>query len=820
MTALSRIVVAVSLCAVPAGPAWGQLPKALIPTAPAPDTTRVAPAADADTAARPFADSDIPLAADRTIARAFELSKVGAGGKEESILGGVTALSDSLGREEPVSALSRQHLLTRRGLGDLSLTWVARDLGVRVWRLDLQKISSAVDSSRAELERLSVRWHITAARQDSTTLAELRARTQQVLDEVQRVDSSLARRAARVVSAELALSNASARIATELESLAAAQDQLRRDLLRLDSPPLWKSLTASGNIGAVERGGLATAVPEIVWFVRGNATRLLIHLLVTALLILIALTGRETVRSAAESSDQLGEQYTILRRPVAATLLLSITVLMMLYPLAPLGVYDAALLLSAIPLALLIPELSPDGQHRPAWMAVLFLVVQRVATIATIGHPSARLVQLCLSVAGAAMLWHALRPGGALRREEPRWRRYIQHLAWVLLAAFGVAIVANVIGNVSLADAINSGVAVSGYLGILLRAVTMVVDVFASAAVRAGAKESHYLAARGEQVERTLVRTVSAIALLAWLIVSLKGFQMWEPVRDVVAGALGSSYTVGKVSLSLGAVLLFLLVLMLGVLGARLVSGIVEYDVLGRMDLRRGVSVTVGSLMRYVLFTVAFFLSLAAVGIDASNLAILGGALGVGIGFGLQNIVNNFISGLLLAFERPVSIGDTVQVGVNTGEVKEIGIRASIIRTFEGAEVIVPNSELITQDVINWTRSGTLRRLEIPVGTAYGTDPERVIALLTDVALAHPLVRGNPRPFTLFLGFGDSSLNFAVRAWTDSLDWPIVRSDIAVAMNAALRDAGIEIPFPQRDLHVRSVDVDLLKDLRGETSGT
>jgi small-conductance mechanosensitive channel len=819
MKATPRVVTLLSLLAVLAGPAWGQLPKALLPKAPAPDTTPVAPAVNADTASRPFSASDIPKAADLAIARSYELSTAGAGGEAAEILDKVQALTDSIGREERVADLTRGHQLTRRGLGDLSLTWVSRDLGVRVWRLDLQELSSTVDSARSELERLAVRWNITAARQDSTTTPNLRARTLQVIDEVHRVDSVLAARSSQVVAAELALSGASSTITAELQGLAAAQAELRRDLLRRDSPPLWKSLVAGGSLASVERGGLATTLPEIGWFVRGNAGRLLIHLLLTILILLIALTGRETVRSAAESSHQLGEQYTILRRPVAATLLLSCSVLMLLYPRAPLGVYDAALLLSAIPLLLLIPELIPDNPRLPAFLAVGFLVVQRLSTVATVGHPASRLVQLFLSVAGAALLWHALQPGGSLRRTEPRWRLYLQRLAWLLFGAFVVAIVANILGNVTLADAINSGVALSAYLGILLRAVTMVVDVFASAAVRTGAKESRYLAARGQQVDDALVRIVGTIALLSWFIVSLKGFQIWEPVRDALGGALASSYTIGNVSLSLGTVLLFVLVLTIGVLAARLVSGIVEFDVMGRMDLRRGVSVTVGSLLRYLLIAAAFFMSLAAVGIDASNLAIVGGALGVGIGFGLQNIVNNFISGLVLAFERPVGVGDMVQVGSNTGEVKEIGIRASVIRTVEGAEVIVPNSELITQDVINWTRSGTLRRLEVPVGVAYGSDPARVIGLLTDVALAHPLVRGNPKPFALFLGFGESSLNFTVRAWTDSLDWPMVRSDVALAIHAAFKESGIEIPFPQRELRLRSGDVKRLNDLQGESTG-
>jgi small-conductance mechanosensitive channel len=249
-----------------------------------------------------------------------------------------------------------------------------------------------------------------------------------------------------------------------------------------------------------------------------------------------------------------------------------------------------------------------------------------------------------------------------------------------------------------------------------------------------------------------------------------------------------------------------------------MISGVIELDVMGRMDLRRGVAVTVGSLLRYALIAVAFLVAMAAIGIDLSNLAILGGALGVGIGFGLQNIVNNFISGLLLAFERPIGIGDTVQVGPHTGDVKEIGIRASVIRTFDGAEVIVPNLELITKDVVNWTRTGTRRRIEIPVGAAYGTDPERVIKLLLEVAEQHPDVRANPAPVALFTGFGDSALTFVLRAWTDSLDWPKVRSDLTVGTNTALRDACIEVPFPQRDLHLRSVDIEALKDLRGEAS--
>ncbi|MFL5507133.1 MAG: mechanosensitive ion channel domain-containing protein [Gemmatimonadales bacterium] len=819
MTCSTRLLLALALLVGLANGAAAQRPRVLRPSPAAPDTIVAPPALPVDTSLSPFAPTDVPTAADRSIARAFELSTAGVSEQPGDILEGVAALSDSIAREDRVAVLSRDRLLTRRGLGDLALNWTARDREVRAWRRQLQEVSAQVDSARRELAGLRERWRVTAASQDSTTLPDLRARTTQVIDELRLVDSALDARTTRVVDAELTLSEASSTIFAELHGLAAAQQEMRRNLLRIESPPLWKSVVATGSLSTSERGGLGTAVHELEWFVRGNAGRLTLHVLLTLVVVLLAMTKRERVRSAADSSDALGEQFTILRRPVASILLLSISLTMWFYPRAPLGVYDAALVLSAIPLLLLVPELIPPDLHRSAREAIVFLVLQRLAALATLGSAASRLTQLGLSVAGALLLWQLLRPGGALRQSEPRWRFTLQRAAWVLLSAFIVALGSNVIGNVTLADAINSGVALSAFAAILLRAITMVINIFISAAVHAGASESRYLTERGAQVERTLVRLTGTLGFIAWFALSLQGLQLWVPVWNALRAALFRSFTIGAVSLSLAIALLFVFVLALGVLGARLISGIVEFEVMGRMDLRRGVSVTVGSLLRYALIAIAFLVALAAVGINAGNLAILGGALGVGIGFGLQNIVNNFISGLLLAFERPVGIGDTVQVGPNTGEVREIGIRASIIRTVEGAEVIVPNSELITQDVINWTRSGTRRRIDIPIGVAYGNDPAKVIDLLTDVALQHADVRGNPKPFTLFLGFGDNSLDFSVRAWTDSPDWPVVRSDIAVAISAVLRDAGIEIPFPQRDLHLRSVDVELLKDLRGEATG-
>ena len=200
------------------------------------------------------------------------------------------------------------------------------------------------------------------------------------------------------------------------------------------------------------------------------------------------------------------------------------------------------------------------------------------------------------------------------------------------------------------------------------------------------------------------------------------------------------------------------------------------------------------------------FVALAAAGFEVSQLAIVVGALGVGIGFGLQNVVNNFVSGLILMFERPIQPGDVVEVGGTSGKVREIGMRATTLSTFEGADVVVPNGMLLNEKLINWTLSDTDRRIDVNVGVAYGTDPRKVLELLMEVTAATPGIATQPEPTVLFVGFGASSLDFAIRAWTNNFgDWVKIRSDLNVRVYDALQAAGIEIPFPQQDVHVRSV---------------
>lgn len=262
----------------------------------------------------------------------------------------------------------------------------------------------------------------------------------------------------------------------------------------------------------------------------------------------------------------------------------------------------------------------------------------------------------------------------------------------------------------------------------------------------------------------------------------------------------------GDTSYTLGT-LLYLIVL--GVLLVYLTGKIrlwITERVLARANVDVGVRQAIGSIIRYSFIAVGFAIILQTAGIDLSALTVLAGALGIGVGFGLQNITNNFISGLIILFERPIKVGDRIDVGGVTGDVVEISPRATTVVTNDNIAVIVPNSEFISSKVTNWSYTNRDVRLNFPVGVAYKSDAEQVRRALLEVAAAHPGVLPQPQADVLLQEFGDNSINFILRVWTrrHTTTPGVLRSDLNYAILKKFQEEHIEIPFPQRDLHIRS----------------
>jgi small-conductance mechanosensitive channel len=215
---------------------------------------------------------------------------------------------------------------------------------------------------------------------------------------------------------------------------------------------------------------------------------------------------------------------------------------------------------------------------------------------------------------------------------------------------------------------------------------------------------------------------------------------------------------------------------------------------------------SVSSLSYYVVLFVGLLMALAAAGFQVGQLTLVFGALGVGIGFGLQDVVRNFVAGLILMFERPLQRGDTVEVAGMLGQVREIGLRATTVTTFEGADVVVPNGMLLADKMVNWTLNGTRRRFDLNISTHYSADPQRTMDLLVEIARSCTQVAATPAPACIMTGLAPGELQFNVRAWTkDFGDWVAARTELAMKIRNGLAEAGIDVPRPQREVVIHGL---------------
>jgi len=300
--------------------------------------------------------------------------------------------------------------------------------------------------------------------------------------------------------------------------------------------------------------------------------------------------------------------------------------------------------------------------------------------------------------------------------------------------------------------------------------------------------------------------------ILVWGVFSVLLINAWDysgGVIEQVKSYIVHGFDIGNFRIIPSRILSALLIFGSIVILSSWVRSQMENHWLRMTTMGQGARDALVTITGYIMFLIAALAGMSAAGFDFSNIAIIAGALSVGIGFGLQNIVNNFVSGLILLFERPVRKGDWIAVGGTEGVVKDIQIRSTRIQTFDRSDVIVPNSELISNQVTNWVLSNRAGRAIIPVGVAYGTDTEKVRDVLMAIAEENENVIQTgafPAPVVLFREFGDSSLNFELRVFLRDIDNRLrVISELNFAIDKAFRAEGIEIPFPQRDLHVKSL---------------
>ena len=723
----------------------------------------------------------------------------------------LTAMEATLSGARPVDVSYRE-------LNTMRIGWMELDETLSRWESSLERHATELADARAELKALEETWQATlsAGSQEQvpavlvekidTLLLNTAALRQRLRDRGGARD-----RAAALLLVQDEVSADRVRVKDAIERVNVLSKQSRDRLFEIENVPLWTALATAApanslRVQVVE--SWQTAVGEMLRLLGRYRARFAFQL---ALFAALAAGGWFLVRWAkreAPGDASATEAAAFLNRPVSAAAMVALFCTFWIYPPTAVQLHGAALTLLLLPYFRFLPKLAHPALLGPGYGLGALFLLDRVHDFALEHTLFSRVVLFSIGVLGIACWSWAFSnlkhtPAG---QGIPRvfGRRFLIRAAMALLV---VALVANAIGNVTLAEQLTI-IAVKGAFaaGLLYIVARVLQSHYVLALAFMASRGAPMVRRHRELLERRGRKLIRFAAAGMWVVFVLWIMRVLEQFAQIVVTILKTKWSLGPHTIALGSVVAFFTALTLGIVAARALRFVLDEAVLPKMSLPRGVPAAISTTVKYLVVSIGFVLALLAAGLEISQFAFLAGAFGIGIGFGLQNIVNNFVSGLILLYERPIQVGDALEVGTIRGRVQRIGVRSSTLATYDGAEVIVPNASLIATDVVNWTLSSRVRRVDIAVSAAYGSDPRFVAEVLLRTARAHEGVMNRPDPMALFTRFGESSLDFELRFWTPEFDnWVQVGSEVRTAVFAAFKDAGIEIPFPQRDLHVKSV---------------
>lgn len=708
---------------------------------------------------------------------------------------------------------------SRDALSELEQEWREIARALENAEKDLRDRNAVIEQQLVILNARVDLWRETVKEtKDSEAPAELVNLSTATLDQIVAVRDSLSALQKRVLAIQGKAGQESTSVQGALDRIAGEEADLLQNLTRRERPPLWGESLA----GASTRELASRAQRELSgwWstvsnFARDELDRLGFQVVFLIVVALALRRSRRSARAWATADTSVASGMSVFERPFALATLAALALTPWLYVATPPAVDDAVGLLLVLPALRLFVPLLDKALHPALYLLALLYVIDRLRDLVEAAPLVARLIFLVEMIAAIAIAVWVIRSTAAQKEDGsgsadtwgPRFR-FVLEAASVLLI---VAALAAAAGFVRLGVLIGHGVLNSAYLALLLAAVIRAADGVIALALHSRFAQALLIIRNRTETLRQRTRSVLTIsAVVVWGLVTLDLFALRDYLITFVSSVLFAEFQAGAIAISLADVLAFVITIVAAVLLARIVTTILEEDIYSRVELGRGVPFAISSVVKYGIVALGFLLAIGAMGMGMDRITILLGALGVGLGFGLQNVVNNFVSGLILIFERPVQVGDSVIVGSVTGNIKRIGIRSSTIRSFDGADITIPNGSLLSDALTNWTMSDRTRRIEVAVGVAYGTDPDVVIEVLKGALEGQEGLLEKPGPQVLFVGFGDNSLDFVLRAWcADNDDFVVTRSIIALAVNRGLNARGIEIPFPQRDLHLRSVAPDV-----------
>ena len=710
------------------------------------------------------------------------------------------------------------------------------------WRSSLTKKTEEINGLKLDLGEHRTAWDKTLKlEREEKLLQQVKERIQTNLKEINTLNKDLTERNNALLTKQDEMTGALIFLNEVLNTITKTEQAYRTQIFVIDSPPIWQmfsvkrdTLTSEQQMLSVERDTLTfkQRVHDITTrqnndlktFLENYRANISYHILFFVVLLLLSFYLKVDVAKWSDEKidETIKSSLHIISKPFSASLLVSLLVTGLFYSEAPENVLNYYYVLLVVPVLTIVPGLIPGIDRKYFYFVGGVFVLSQVADYFSGLVILERSILLFLDILTIVLLVTLLRSSRDIREKSPnvKWgfTFTIMRLSILLLS---ISALANSLGNTTLSRIVSQGSLVMIYGGIIIYAGAIILKgLFALLIQTDTASRLNMIQNYSDEVKKKTFQLIRGAAVLYWLYITLSGYLIFDSIYDGFVEFITREWAIGpeknQSSISIWNFLAFFITLWVTMQVTRFIRFILQDEILTHFEMPRGVPGAISLLVKITLMGLGIILAFGAAKIDLSQITILIGALGVGIGFGLQNIFNNLISGLILAFERPIQTGDIIQISTLNlmGEVKEIGIRASTIRTFDGAEVIVPNGNLISNEVINWTLSDQRKRQEILVGVKYGTDTAKVLEILNSVVIEQNNVLKNPAPFNIFVGFGDSSLEFRVLFWTRFDVGLGTKSAVGTAIDEAFKKNGIEIPFPQRDFHLRSVSdtVDFQKE--------
>jgi small-conductance mechanosensitive channel len=694
---------------------------------------------------------------------------------------------------------------------DLQREWETRRKSLDIWEDQITDRRGAVDRESARLAELTARWRLT---REAASAADTKAAVetcQKLLAEIRAVNALVQKRATALAGLLGRLGEPSQLVADTTEAVRRSREDRRAQLFEADARPLWHVFSQVQEPHGVIEQVVADFDREretLVAYVELRGPRIAQILLLGLAGLAGALALRRRLARWTAEDPSLDEAALLFRRPFSIALLVTLVVAALALPLAPEAVGDVVAWLLLVPALRLLPGLVPVRHRLAVWAVVGLVLASQIREAVSAAPIVSRLLLTAELVGALAFMGWLIRHAHADVPVEQRTRPAVAFGARALLALLMVGFLANLFGWVGLASLLLQGSVITSYAALIFYAAVRL--------VRGGIRLSLYtqparqlrMVSRGaERIEATLGRLVGLLGFAAWVHVALNTFAVRDPLYAGIYAALTAKSPLGALNISLGDILAFAAVIAAAFYLARFIRFVLEEDVFPRFEWERGIPNAIATSAQYTVLIFGLLLALGAGGVDLSRITLLAGAFGVGIGFGLQNIVNNFVSGLILLFERPIQVGDTIEVQGLMGEVRRIGPRSSTVRSFDGAEVIVPNGTLISDNVVNWTLSDRRRRVILPLALARGSDPDQVLQILRDVADANETVLKDPGPLVRFCGYDDGALSFELRAWIPRFEEGFgVQTALWTDIERRFLAAGIQVPFPQRDVYVHGTE--------------